>query len=84
MFLQGGDGTQNRREKASVLEVGRCAWRALTPAMRTDTRVAAGGPGAWKVVSFSHDERDLQIQKELPMAGTIQADPQGLATGGWA
>lgn len=29
-------------------------------------------------MSFSHDERDLQIQKELPMAGTIQADPQGL------
>ena len=29
-------------------------------------------------MSFSHDECDLQIQKELPMAGTIQADSQGM------
>ena len=57
------------------------AWAGVCGGPDTSTgnrRGSCWGPGAWKVVSFSHDECDLQTQKQLPMAGTVQADLQGL------
>lgn len=76
MFLQGVTGLKigGRRSECA-------AWAGVRGGPDTSSgnrQASCWGPGAWTVVSFSRDECDLQTQKELPMAGTVEADPQGL------